>query len=222
MNKQDKIEVILVDDHKIITDGLSALLATESDIEVVAVAQNGKEAISLCQSFMPSVIVMDLDMPVMSGSLAAKKIITDFPETSVIILSLHSEKSIIQNLMHVGIDSYLIKSEAGQDLIKAIRTVHQGNKYFSAEIAMILSSLKPSNLKTTSEASYTQFLALLTERETEVLKHIANGQSNKEIANLLTVSSRTIDNHRMNLMNKLDIHKVTGLVRFALKSGLVE
>lgn len=219
----NKIKVLLADDHQIMIDGISALLSPIADIEVVGRVKNGKEAVQHCAILKPSVVLMDLDMPIMSGKVAAEKIKADFPKIAVIILSLHGEKSVIQNLIQNGIDGYLIKSSAGDEVIQAIRSVHSGSKYFSTEATLALSRMGPSTSSTAApNSSLHQQLSLLSHRETEILKAIGEGFTNKEIASQLHLSPRTIDAHRANIMKKLEINKVTGLVRLAIKSGLVE
>jgi len=217
----DKIKVILADDHQIMIDGVSSLLEPFDDIEVVAKVNNGKEALQYCAVLKPQVVLMDLDMPVMTGKVAAIKMKEQFPETKVIILSLHNEKSVIQNLIQNGIDGYLIKSSSSDEVVQALRAVVSGKKYFSTDATLALSNMQPeSSAKTNS--SDLQLLSLLSSREIEILKAIGEGFTNKEIAKQLFLSSRTIDAHRANIMKKLEINKVTGLVRLAIKSGLVE
>ncbi len=217
----DNIKILLADDHQIMIDGISALLEPIGDIEIVARVKNGKDAVQHCAILKPHVVLMDLDMPIMSGKVAAAKIKEEHPEIAVIILSLHNEKSVIQHLIQNGIDGYLIKSSSSEEVVQAIRAVHEGRKYFSTDTTLALTSLQ-SQSSPKPNSSDLQLLNLLSARETEVLKAIGEGFTNKEIAQQLFLSTRTIDAHRANIMKKLEINKVTGLVRLAIKSGLVD
>ena len=217
----DKIKILLVDDHQIMIDGMLSILEEDPVFEVLAQANNGREAIDRCRLLSPDLVLMDLDMPIMNGMLAAKELKSSLPEIKIIILSLHSEKSVIQHLIQLGVDGYLVKNSDKAEVLRAIKEVASGNKYFSTAVTLSLSSslsvnrLPPSN-------DLQQQLCLLSKREIEVLKAIAEGNSNKEIGEQLHLSPRTIDAHRANIMKKLEIKKVTGLVRFALKTGLVD
>lgn len=219
----ETINIILADDHQIILDGLVTLLSGQEGMNVLETANTGKEAIGYARQLQPDVIVMDLNMPEMNGMVAAREIKSSWPSIKVIILSLHAEKAVIQHMMEAGVDGYVIKTAAKDQVIQAIREVSQGKKYFSSDVAMSLSGFGPasSSLPDVSSA-HQQQLALLSSREIEVLKLIADGHTNREIGEALHLSPRTIDAHRANIMQKLDIHKVTGLVRFAVKAGVVD
>jgi len=221
MNQKTKI--VLADDHQILIDGLLTMLENEDQFEVIAQARNGKEALDFVERLAPDLIMMDLDMPVMNGMVAAKSIKHRFPKTMVIILSLHAEKSVIKHMIQIGVDGYLIKNSDKTEVIKALESVAAGKKYFSSDVTLALTSFSENSTSLVSSSSLLQEkLSVLSERETEVLKLIAQGFTNKEIGAQINLSHRTVDVHRSNLMRKLEISKVTGLVRFALKTGLID
>lgn len=212
-------KILLVDDHQVVIDGLEAFLSDRFDI--VGQANNGREAIRAARILTPEIILMDIDMPVMNGIVAAQELKKESPEIKIIILSLHFEKSIIRQLLQIGIDAYLVKSSNKEELIHAISTVAMGKNYFSGEVTLALNT--PNSTKSLHPASTTsELLSLLTEREVEILKEIADGNSSKEIAAKLHISARTVDTHRNNMMKKLEVKKVVGLIKFAIKCGLVE
>jgi len=199
------VKIVLADDHQIV---------------IVGFVNNGKDAIQAYKIYQPDVLIMDLDMPVMNGVVAANEIKKDWPESKIIILSLHAERAIIQQLIKVGVDGYLLKNCDKEELFNAIKSVQNGKKFFSADVTMVLSTSLEKEVKISpSDAS---LLSKLTEREVEVLRAIARGLSNKEISEQLFVSHRTIDTHRQNIMKKLELRKVVGLIKFAIKIGLVD
>ncbi|MEO1448426.1 MAG: response regulator transcription factor [Bacteroidota bacterium] len=218
------VRIFLADDHQLILDGMEQLLAGANDLEVVGTAGNGTEALRNIQLLKPDLAMLDLNMPGMHGMQVAETLIKEQPDLRIMILSLHAEPSVIRHMLKLGVKGYLIKTASQAEVLQAVRTVAKGQAYFTADVTQVLAM--PDNqmqVKSGSPATALQTqLALLSEREVEVLKLIAEGFSNKEISEQLFVSPRTIDAHRANLMKKLDIRKVTGLVRFALKTGLVD
>lgn len=212
---QLEINVAIADDHQIVIDGLKALLDNEPDFAFKAHALNGRAALDLAENLNIDVFLMDIDMPEMDGIEATKVLKREYPDIKVIILTMHDEKSLIRMLMDLGADGYLLKNSDQAELSLAIRNVHEGKKHFSSEVTMSL--LQPDEPETQQEN-----LKGLTEREIEILKHIAEGLSNKEIGDKLFISHRTVDTHRTNLMKKLEVHNIAGLIRFAIKNGLVE
>jgi DNA-binding NarL/FixJ family response regulator len=210
-----EINVAIVDDHQLVIDGLRSLLENESGFQFKAHALNGEEALKLAANLKIDVFLMDIDMPVMSGIDATKRLKAEYPHIKVIILTMHDEKSIIKMLMDIGADGYLLKNSNREELVLAIRNVASGKKHFSSDVTMSL--LQPDEPKHQGDD-----LKELTEREIEILKLIAEGLSNKEIGEKLFISHRTVDTHRTNLMKKLEVHNIAGLIRFAIKNGLVE
>ncbi len=213
------IKILLADDHQIVIDGVEAMLADHPEFEIVGHANNGKNALQSVSVLKPDVLIMDLDMPVMNGIVAASELKKKATETKIIILSLHAERSIIQQMIKIGVEGYLLKNSDKEELVNAIRIVSNGKKFFSGEVTIALSTSLDSGNSSLSDSS---LLSMLSTREIEILKSIAEGLSNKEIAARLFVSQRTIDTHRQNIMKKLNVRKVVGLIKFAIRNGLVD
>jgi DNA-binding NarL/FixJ family response regulator len=213
------ISVLLVDDHNIVRQGLRALLMAEGDIVIAAEAQSGREAVHLVSKLHPEIVIMDLAMPLLNGWEATRQILKAVPAAKIIILSTYDGDEHIQQAIAAGAAAYLIKQTAAADLVKAIHEVRRGNAYFSPSIARRLreqtcrsargESLKASNVE-------------LTPREAEVLQLIAEGFANKQIAAELGLSVKTVEKHRQQVMNKLDIHDTASLVRHAAAKGIIE
>ena len=214
-------KILLVDDHQIVIDGIRSLLEDHKNLEVIGTANNGKEALQQIELLQPDIVMMDIDMPIMNGILAAQKSKQDFPATKIIILSLHYESVIIRKMMESGVDGYLLKNADSSEMINAIQMVANGKKYFSAEVTMSLLSKKNEQSESNLPTNSSEKLALISEREIEVLKRIAEGYSSKEIAEELFISHRTVETHRTNIMKKLEIKKLAKLIKFALQAGLV-
>jgi DNA-binding NarL/FixJ family response regulator len=212
----NKIKVLLVDDHQIIIDGLKLVLQKTDDIEVSGEANNGKEAIHLAGLLHFDVILMDIDMPVMNGIDTLKNLRKSGFNTKVIILSMHHEAGMVKNLIALGADGYLLKNAGADEVTLAIRKVMTGKQHFSSDVTI-------SMLNTHSQQPIINPIPeiLLTSRETEILQLIAKGFSNKEIGKSLFISHRTVDTHRTNLMSKLGVNNVAGLVTYAIKNGIV-
>jgi DNA-binding NarL/FixJ family response regulator len=206
------IRLILVDDHKIVLDGIKALLDDLDGFDCVATAENGQKAVDLLKVFEVDVVLMDIDMPVMNGMEATRIIKKDFPNVKVISLTQHSERGMVKKLLECGSDGYLLKNIAQDELAEAIRKVKAGESAFSEEVSMSLAGKAVEKNANGVEVE-------LTEREIEILTLISEGLSSKQVGEKLFISPRTVDTHRTNLMNKLDIHNIAGLIRFALKNG---
>jgi DNA-binding NarL/FixJ family response regulator len=211
-----KIKVLLVDDHQLIIDGLKSLMKNAGEIEIAGTANNGREALRVLEILTIDVVLMDIDMPVMNGIDALKEIKKGKPAIKVIILSMHDESGMIKNLLALGADGYLLKSTSQDELISAIKKVSDGNKYFSTEVTLSLLNGSQSNSQLPKQQA-----EILTTREEEILKLIAEGYSNKEIGTRLFISHRTVDTHRTNLMKKLNTSNIAGLISYAIKSGLI-
>jgi DNA-binding NarL/FixJ family response regulator len=215
-----KINVLLADDHTIVRQGLRSLLSVESDIEVVSEAENGRKAVQLAKQLKPDVVVMDIAMPQLNGLEATRQIIKEKIPIKVLILSSYSDDELIQQLTEAGVSGYLIKQTAANDLITAIREVHKGNAFYSPSISKRLfdyyrqATLEGKPVKSHSER--------FTSRELEVLQLVAEGKVNKQIAAELCISIKTVEKHRQQVMDKLDIHDVAGLTRYAIAHGIIE
>ena len=207
-------KVLLVDDHKIVREGLRALLEAESDFEVVGEAGDGREANDLVSKCRPDVVVMDISMPGLDGVEAARRIRAREPDVKVVALSVHGEKQFVSGMLRAGASGYLLKTEAADDLVQAIRTVLAGGRYVSPRLV-------DSNVE-----NYVQQLIeegeqpVLTSREREVLRLISEGKTNRQIADELYLSEKTVDNHRQHIMAKLDLHNTAELTRYAIKEGI--
>lgn len=212
------IKVLLADDHKIISEGISNLLVNEVDIQIVAICENGIEVLEKLKIVDVDVILLDIDMPEMNGLECAEKVLERNPYTKIAMLTMHQENALIKKFIELGVKGYLLKTIAKEELIHAIRTIAKGNDYFPADVTRSLIKKEEKNLNITQSP----LLSEISSRELEIIKLIAQGLSNKEIANNLFISPRTVDTHRTNLMNKLDIHNIAGLVRFAFQNKLVE
>lgn len=209
------IRILLVDDHQMILDGLGYIFKQSKSFEVVAKVNSGKEALKILENIKIDIVITDLDMPEMSGLQLLKKIKETYENIKVIMLTMHSDNQLIKEVMKNGADGYLLKTSNEEDMIIAVNQVYDGKKYYSTAITENLLSAesdKSNHLKT----------ELLTDREIEILKDISNGLSSSEIGEKLFISSRTVDTHRTNLMKKLDIKNIAGLVRYAIQNKLLD
>ena len=215
-----KIKILLAVDHQIVLDGLKSLLSDIDDFEVIGAVSNGKDAVDfIATKEKPDIAVLDIDMPVMNGINATREIKKNFNGVRVLTLSMHNEKGVIQTLMDAGADGYILKNSSREELEKGIRAICRGETFFSTDVTM---SLLNQSTEITANNEIPEEVKDLTEREVEILKLVAEGYSNKEIGERLFISHRTVDTHRTNLMKKMDVHNVAGLIRIALKSGLVD
>ena len=211
-----EIRVLLVDDHQIIIDGLQSLLISEVGIRVISNANNGREALELLRVLDVDVVLMDIDMPVMNGLDAAKIVKEKYSNTKVIILSMHSEKAMVKDLIELGVDGYLLKNTSKDELIGAIKKVSEGGRYFSTDVTLSLLEKENTNKLNTTNSGIK-----LTAREIEIIKLISEGYTNKEIGDQLFISHRTVDTHRTNLMKKIEVNNVAGIISYAIKNGFI-
>jgi len=209
------IKVLLVDDHKIIRDGLSAILQTENDICIVAEAGSGQEALEKVGQSIPDIVVMDLTLPDMGGVQATRRILAEHPEIQVLMLTMVLDDTCVFESLEAGARGYLVKDCAAEELVQAIRSIYQGKPYFCTDAQEIMMK------KCTPGVAANNSNSSLTKRETEVLKLTAQGLSTKEIAFELGVSIKMIEVHRMNLRKKLGLHSIAQLTTYALKNGLI-
>jgi two-component system nitrate/nitrite response regulator NarL len=210
------IRILVADDHPVVRKGIISCLATHPHLVVVAEAGDGQEAIRKAKELAPDVIVMDVEMPGMSGLMAADLLRRDMPDAKILMLSMHHNPEFVMRIIQSGACGYVLKESATADLLCAIETVDGGGTFFSDDIARIaLNQFVRGNGQ--SGSSTTE----LTSREREVLALIAEGLSSKEIATRLNVGARTVETHRERLMRKLDIHSIAGLTRYAIAKGLI-
>ena len=210
------ISIILVDDHVIMRDGLRHLLSSESDIEVIGEADNGREAVKLVLSKKPDIVIMDIAMQDMNGIEATRQIKNENPDIKVIALSMHSERQIVVGVFRAGASGYLLKESSSLELVDAIRTIHLGRKYLSQKISDIVLQEISDIKKDTGEIG----VEVLTNRECEILQLISEGNSTKKIADILFISPKTVESHRANIMDKLDIRNIPELTKYAIRAGL--
>lgn len=216
----EKIKVLLVDDHTVVRQGLRVLLEAEQDITIVGEAETGRQAVQLARKLSPDVIVMDIAMPNLNGLEATRQILKETPAAKVLVLSSYADDEYVHQLTEAGAAGYLLKQTAATELIKAIREARKGNAFFSPSISKrLLDHYREAFLKGVPVRKRTQ---LLTSREAEVLQLIAEGKPNKQIASDLCISIKTVEKHRQQLMNKLNIHEVAGLTRYAIARGVIE
>jgi len=210
------IRIILADDHKITRQGLRSLIDENDDMEVIAEAENGRDAVDLARQLKPDVVIMDVSMPDLNGVEATRQIVQDNPQMKIIALSMHSDTLFVSEMLKSGASGYLLKDCAFEELEQAIRTVTESKAYLSPSISGIivedyLHRLSKADLSTSE---------VLTDREREVLQLIAEGQSTKQIALKLHISAKTVETHRRQIMNKLDMHTVAELTKYAIRKGL--
>jgi two-component system, NarL family, response regulator NreC len=208
------IRVLLADDHAIVREGLRALLSREPDLQVVAEAGDGREALLLARETRPDVATLDLSMPLLNGLEAARQMATWERGPRPILLTMHTDDQYILEALRAGVRGYVLKKQAAADLVRAIRDVAGGGVYLSPGISAIIAEAIRSPAAPSEKT--------LTAREREVLQLVAEGRSTKEIASILGVSIKTADSHRTRLMQKLDIHDVAGLTRYAIRQGVIE
>ena len=211
------IRILLADDHKIVRDGLRTLIEKETGMEVIGEAENGRRALKIAQKIRPNVVIMDVTMPDMNGIEATRKMLTEVPGVKVIALSMHSDRRFVLGMLEAGASGYLMKDCAFDELAKAVRSVATGQTYLSPKIADVL--VKGYLDKVNEKISVAR--SPLTEREREILQLLAEGRSSKEIAAHLGVSVKTVETHRRNMMQKLNMRSVAELTKYAIREGLI-
>jgi DNA-binding NarL/FixJ family response regulator len=212
------IRILLADDHTVMRRGLRLLLESQPEFSVIAEAADGRQAVEQAEATQPDVAVVDIAMPNLSGIEAAQRINAALPQVAIVILSMHSDEGYVLRALKAGAKGYLLKDSAESDLIDAIKAVHQGRTFFSAEITKMLVADYVQEIRTRgAEDSYD----LLTSREREILQLLAEQKSNKEIAQFLNLSPYTIETHRRNLQEKLNLHSLADLILYAVRKGVI-
>ena len=218
LTRDRKIRILLADDHTVVRRGLRLLLEGQPEFSVVAEAADGKQAVDAVEAAKPDVVVLDIAMPNLNGIEAAQRILSVAPNTSIVILSMHSDESYVLRALKAGAKGYLLKDSAEGDLIEAIKSVTRGKTFFSPEITKMLAEDYVREIRARGiEDSY----ELLTPREREILQLLAEGKSNKDIATLLNLSLYTVETHRRNLQDKLNLHSFAELILYAVRKGVI-
>ena len=215
-----RITVLLVDDHTIVREGLRHMLELEADFEVIGEAADGRQAVALAVKLRPDVVLMDIAMPRLNGLEATRQVLQAVPSAKVIILSSHNDDARLENATNSGAAGFLFKQTSARDVCQAMREVHKGKTIFSPSIAKRFSRLHPQ--LSTRAGTLKPSLAKLTSRQMEVIQLIAEGKANKEMAAELGIGLKTVEKHRQQVMQKLDIHDTAGLTRYAISAGIIE
>jgi DNA-binding NarL/FixJ family response regulator len=216
---RNTITVILADDHRIFRKGLKALLSEKAHIEVIAEADDGDEALKKAAQYKPNLVIMDIGMPKMDGVEATRQIKERLPDTEVVILSMHAKKAYIDQVLKAGAKGYVLKDSDEDNLIAAINTVHNGGYYLDSPIAdQVLSGYFGGKTKRELQEQADP----LSEREKEVLRLLAEGHSNQEVADILCISRKTVENHRANIVRKTGVQGQVGLTKYAARIGLID
>jgi DNA-binding NarL/FixJ family response regulator len=215
---REPIRVFLADDHRMMRDGIRAILERQPDFEVVGEAADGREAVRLAHQLQPDVVVMDVSMPLLNGLEAMRQILQGCPDTSVLILTVHEREDLVAQLLSAGASGYMIKRAAAQDLVSAVQAVFRGDAYIDPAIAKLVVSGYVSHVQSGSPDSASNNL---TDREREVLQLVAEGYTNREIASLLHLSIKTVQNHRAKILRKLDLHDRGELIKYAIEKGII-
>lgn len=214
-----KYRIVIAEDHTILREGLRALLSSNPDFEIVGEVEDGLSAIQCVQKLIPDVVLMDLSMPRMHGMEAIREIKRRIPRTKVLVLTVHRAEEYIVAAFEAGAHGYVLKDASHAELVTAIRTVISGKPYLSPSVSeKVIAGYLEVKKNRKPDSSW----GSLTQREREVLKLIAEGYKNKDIADLLCISAKTVEKHRANLMQKLDLHNVSALTAFAMERGLIE
>jgi two-component system response regulator NreC len=209
-----RIRILLVDDHAVVRQGFKMILSAQADMEIVGEAANGREAVELAAQLKPDIVVMDVAMPELNGIEATRRVVATAPYTRVIALSMHKDGVYVREVLRAGARGYLLKDSGAEDLVRAIRAVAGGESWLSPAVSnAVLDDYR---------RHVTNPIDLLTSREREVLQMLAEGKTNKEIAVVLNLSVYTVDAHRGRIMEKLNLHSINELVRFAVRNGLVD
>ena len=213
-----KVKVLIADDHGVVRKGLRLLLEQYPEIEVIGEAANGREVVRLATELSPKVILMDVAMPLLNGIDAAEQIHKANDQIGVIMLTMHADEGYLLRALNAGARGYLLKESAEEDLLRAVQTVSQGKPFFSPAITH---TLLEDYMRVLKEEGLSDSFELLTAREREVLQLLAEGKSNKEVASILDISLYTVESHRTNLMQKLNLHNTAEIVLYAVRKNLV-
>ena len=212
------IRILLADDHTVVRKGLRLLLESHPGFKVIADAADGREAVALAEEHAPDVVVMDVAMPILNGIEAARQISAKVPQTSIVFLSMHSDEGYVLKALKAGARAYLLKDSAEHDLINAVKAVSEGKAFFSPAISKMLVE---DYMRQMQERKVEDSYDLLTTREREILQLLAEGRNNKEAANILNLSLYTVETHRSNILQKLNLHSGAELILYAIRKDVI-
>ena len=212
------VRIVLADDHTVVRKGLRLLLESVPQFQVVSDAADGRQAVALAEEQRPDVVVMDIAMPILNGIEAARQISAKLPQTAIVFLSMHSDEAYVSKALKAGARAYLLKDSAENDLINAVEAVSEGKSFFSPAVSKVLAE---DYMRQMREHGVDDSFDLLTTREREILQLFAEGKSNKEVANLLNLSLYTVETHRGNIFQKLNLHSTADLILYAVRKGVI-
>jgi DNA-binding NarL/FixJ family response regulator len=218
----NKTSILLVDDHTVLRQSLRALLTTEPDLEVVGEAGDGRQAVELARLLQPDVVVMDIAMPQLNGLEATRRIVKEAPHTNVLIVSSYSDDKFVQELSEAGAVGYLLKQSAAPEFIQAVREARKGKASFSPSISKRIFEQNRQAFLAGGKFAGPKNATELTSREREVIQLVAEGKGNRVVAGELNISVKTVEKHRQHAMNKLNIHDIAGLTRYAIAEGIID
>jgi DNA-binding NarL/FixJ family response regulator len=213
-----EIRILLADDHTVVRKGLRLLLETQPGFKVIADAANGRDAVTLAEKLAPDVVVMDVAMPTLNGIEAARQITAKHPQVAVVFLSMHSDEGYVLKALKAGARAYLLKDSAEYDLINAVKAVTEGKAFFSPAISKMLVE---DYMRQMQERAVEDSYELLTTREREILQLLAEGKNNKDVASILNLSLYTVETHRSNIFQKLNLHSGAELILYAIRKGVI-
>ncbi|MCC7034129.1 MAG: response regulator transcription factor [Acidobacteria bacterium] len=214
----DKLRLMLGDDHTLVRHGLRKILEERPDWEIVGEADDGRAAVKKAVALQPDVAILDIGMPLLNGIDATRQIVHKSPGTKVLILSMHSDETYVTRALNAGAAGYLLKDSAGKDLIKAVTAVSQGEAYFSPAVSRLMLD---DYMRRAAAGGLTDRYDTLSDREREIFQLVAEGRSNKDVAELLGISPATVETHRARILQKLDIHNTAALVLYAVRRGVI-
>lgn len=212
------IRILLADDHAIVRDGLRSLLEKQPDMTISGEASDGREAVQIAEENSPDVVVMDIAMPNMNGIEATRRIVATHPATAVVILSMHQDESYVLRSLKAGARGYLLKDSLRSDVVEAIRSVVQGRSYLTRKVSRLL---QEDYIREMERRGVEDSYDLLTDREREILQLVAEGRTNKEVANVLNIGLTTVETHRTHILQKLNLHSVPELILYAVRKGII-
>lgn len=215
-----RLHILIVDDHEVVRRGLRALIESQPGWEVCGEAATGREAVEKTRNLKPNVVVMDIAMPELNGLDATRQIVKAIPRTAVLILTVHESEQLVHEVLEAGVQGYVLKSDAGRDLVAAIEALSQHKVFFTSSVAKIM--LEGYRKKGSHDKPSEDSPSVLSLREREIIQLLAEGKSNNKVADMLNISARTVETHRAHIMEKLNLHSIAELVHYAIRNQIVE